>query len=124
MTTPLALVFYEAPLPGSKLVNRLQDLNYRVVVHSQAASLVQQAKESKPFLMIVDLAGTADVSAAIGDLRKDPETAHIAVLAYAKDAQEERRSAAHAAGATMVASDTAVLTYLPQLIQQMLELES
>src|SRR5438445_9362650 len=30
MTTPLALVFYENLLPGSQLVNRLQDLGYRV----------------------------------------------------------------------------------------------
>jgi len=27
MTQPLALVFYEKLLPGSQLVNRLQDLN-------------------------------------------------------------------------------------------------
>ena len=30
MTQPLALVFYEKLMPGSQLVNRLQDLNYRV----------------------------------------------------------------------------------------------
>ena len=30
MTQPLALVLYEKLLPGSQLVNRLQDLNYRV----------------------------------------------------------------------------------------------
>src|SRR5262245_49139849 len=30
MTEPLALVVYEKLLPGSQLVNRLQDLKYRV----------------------------------------------------------------------------------------------
>ena len=31
MTQPLALVWYEKLMPGSKLVNRLQDLGYRVL---------------------------------------------------------------------------------------------
>ena len=38
MTQPLALVLYERLLPGSQLVNRLQDLNYRVQVIADAGA--------------------------------------------------------------------------------------
>ena len=40
MTQPLALVVYEKLLPGSQLLNRLQDLNYRVQAIANADSLV------------------------------------------------------------------------------------
>ena len=124
MTKPLALVFYEALLPGSQLVNRLQDLGYEVQAHTQASTLVVQAKETKPFLMIVDLASRqSDICGVIRELRSAPETAHIPVLAFAKDGQEELRTAAHAAGATLVTGDAAVLAHLPQLLEQILELE-
>ena len=41
MTRPLALVFYEKFMPGSQLVNRLQDLNYRVRVVNDLASFLR-----------------------------------------------------------------------------------
>ena len=40
MLQPLAIVFYERLMPGSQLVNRLQDLNYRVLALNNAARLV------------------------------------------------------------------------------------
>jgi CheY-like chemotaxis protein len=124
MTKPLALVFYEALLPGSQLVNRLQDLGYRVLTHSQASTLLAQVKETLPFLIVIDLASQeADLCAVIRDLRKGAETAHIPVLAFAKDGQEQLRGSAHAAGATLVAGDAAVLAHLPQLLEQVLEVE-
>src|ERR1041385_563719 len=101
MTTPLALVFYEALLPGSQLVNRLQDLGYRVLTHSQASTLVARARESKPFLLVMDLATReSDLCAVLRELRQAPETSHIPVLAFSKDGQEQLRANAHAAGAT------------------------
>ncbi len=125
MTKPLALVFYEALLPGSQLVNRLQDLGYRVLSHGQASSLLAQIKETKPFLVILDLATQeSDLCAVIRDLKQAPETAHIPVLAFAKDGQDQLRADAHAAGATLVSGDTAVLAHLPQLLEQMIEMET
>ena len=40
MTKPLALVFYERLMPGSQLVNGLQDLGYRVLAITEAALLM------------------------------------------------------------------------------------
>ncbi len=122
MMQPLALVLYEKLLPGSQLVNRLQDLGYRVLTHSQASTLLAQVKETRPFLLVMDLASQdSDLCAILRDLRQGADTAHIPVLAFAKDGQEQLRADAHAAGATLVAGDAAVLAHLPQLLDQVLE---
>ena len=64
MTTPLALVFYEHLLPGSQLVNRLQDLGYRVQTVAEACALVAQAELARPLVVVADLASAkADVCA-------------------------------------------------------------
>jgi len=124
MTEPLALVFYENLLPGSQLVNRLQDLGYRVVTHTQASTLVAQAKQAKPFLIIADLVSQrADLCEIIRELKQTPETSHIPVLAFARDAQEDLRTAARAAGASLVAGEVTILAHLPQLLDQLMELE-
>lgn len=125
MTKPSALVFYEALLPGTQLVNRLQDLGYEVVTSAEPLTLLVQARTSKPLVIVIDLATRhADICGVIRQLRSAPETAHVPVLAFAKDGKEELRSAAHAAGATLVAGDTAVLSHLPHLLDQVLEIDA
>ena len=52
---PLAIVFYERLMPGSQLVNRLQDLNYRVLAVNNPALLAATAKRETPLLMFIDL---------------------------------------------------------------------
>jgi len=52
MTQPLALVFYEKLMPGSQLVNRLQDLNYLVRVVSDLASFQESARAEGPLLRL------------------------------------------------------------------------
>jgi CheY-like chemotaxis protein len=124
MTKPLALVFYESPLPGSQLVHQLQDLGYRVVTHTEASTLLAQALQAKPFVMVMDLASrVSDVCEIIRQLRSTPETAHIPVLAFADSAQQDLREAARSAGANLVAGDAAVVSHLPQLLAQALEIE-
>jgi len=50
---PLALVFYERLMPGSQLVNRLQDLNYRVLSLSDATRLMATVQRESPLLLFV-----------------------------------------------------------------------
>ncbi|MCL4790109.1 MAG: hypothetical protein KJ070_25560 [Verrucomicrobia bacterium] len=122
MTQPLALVLYEELMPGSQLVNRLQDLRYRVQPLSDPDQLSACAQKEGPMLVFVDLgAEKSDVSAAIAKLKKHPQTAHIPVIAFADEAAEELQSAARKAGASLVVSDAAVLAHLPQLIEQALQ---
>ena len=75
MTQPLALVLYEKLLPGSQLVNRLQDLNYRVQTVPDTNLLVECCEQTKPMLVLADLrASQQDVCAVIMRLKHNPAT--------------------------------------------------
>ena len=124
MTEPLALVFYEKLLPGSQVVNRLQDLNYRVETISDATRLVECAQQSGPMIVLVDLESTRDnVSASIARLRQTPATKHLPIIGFSGDNATKLVEAAKAAGATLVVSDAAILSHLPQFLEQALQLE-
>jgi len=124
MTKPLALVAYENLMPGSRLLNRLQDLGYRVQVLSDAAKLVAQAEALKPLLVIVDLVSkTTDVCAAIAEMKQNPNTTHIPILAYADSKEAKLQKSARESGASMVASDAAIFDQFPQMLDQLLAVE-
>ena len=123
MTQSLALVFYEKLMPGSQLVNRLQDLNYRVQTVNDLASLQQSARDEGPLLVIADLAGRAEVCRVIAALKADAATSHIPVIAFAGEPAAEWQAAAQKAGATLAVSEAAIVNYLPQLLNQALQVE-
>ena len=124
MTTPLALVFYENLLPGSQLVNRLQDLGYRVQSIDDLKTLVLQAVQEKPLLIVADLASAqSDVCAVIRELKRNPETKHIPVIAFSDMRDERLAAAATAACATIVAGSGAILDQLSELLEQALRVE-
>ena len=124
MTQPLALVFYEKLLPGTQLVNRLQDLNYRVRAVTDSTTLVGIARQEKPMLVLADLESTKnDICKVIAELRGDAATQHIPVIAVAKEGNPASVKAAQEAGATLVAGDTAILSHLPHFLDQALQLE-
>jgi len=120
---PLALVFYERLMPGSQLVNRLQDLNYRVLALNDAARLSATVQRESPLLLFVDLVTPGDVCGAIAALRSTPATAHLPVIGFAPDNAEELLAAARTAGATIAVTEAAVTNHLPQLIDQALNLD-
>jgi CheY-like chemotaxis protein len=124
MTRPLALLLYEKLLPGSQLVNRLQDLKYRVQSVTDPAALVRCAEQEKPMLVLADLAANrGDVCGAIAELKRNPATQHIPVIAFAPENSAELEAAARQAGATLVVSDTAILTHLAPFLDQALQVE-
>ncbi len=124
MTQPLALVLYEKLIPGSQLVNRLQDLNYRVQAIAEAGRLVECAEQAKPMLVLADLASTRkDVCAALARLKQYAATKHLPVIAFSDHGAVELQEAAHTAGATLVVSEAAILNQLPQILDQALQIE-
>ncbi|HZQ47351.1 MAG TPA: hypothetical protein VFC07_10095 [Verrucomicrobiae bacterium] len=124
MTQPLALVLYEKLLPGSQLVNRLQDLGYRVLVAPGADALVACAEQEKPMLVLADLASAhAKVPEAIAKLRQHPATSHLPVIAFADEKEAALRTAAESAGAALVVNDAAILTHLEQFLERALRLD-
>jgi PleD family two-component response regulator len=124
MTQPLALVVYEKLLPGTQLVNRLQDLNYRVRAVTDSTTLVAIARQEKPMLVLADLESTKnDICKVIAGLRSDASTQHIPVIAIVKDGDPDRLKAAEAAGATLVAGEAAILGHLTQFLDRALQVE-
>src|SRR4051794_41012366 len=94
MTQPLALVLYEKLLPGSQLVNRLQDLQYRVETLTDPNLLVPCAEQAKPIVVLTDLNSTHDVRSAISRLRQHPATRHVPVIAFGGETSTEEQASA------------------------------
>lgn len=124
VTLPLALVFYEDLIPGSQLVNRLQDSQYRVQAVSKLDELTACAASAGPMLIFADLVSkSGDVCAVIRKLRAEPTTAHIPIIGFADDAEEALQAAGREAGAALVAADSVILTHLTQFIERALQVE-
>ncbi len=123
MTQPLALVLYERLLPGTQLVNRLQDLNYRVQTLGDPELLVECAEQAKPMLVLADLDyGQRDVCGAIARLKQNPGTQHLPVVVFGAESRDKRASA-QAAGVTLIVSDSALLNHLREFLEQALQVE-
>ena len=121
---PLVLVLYEKLMPGSRLVNRLQDEDYRVLSINDPERLLSLGNEEKPLLIFADLVfDHADVCSAITRLRQNSATAHIPVVAFGSPDSKNQMMAAQSAGATLVVTDAAVLAHLPQLLELALQVE-
>ena len=124
MTQPLAIVLYERLLPGTQLVNRLQDLSYRVQTIASADRLVECAAQARPMLVLADLQSTRDdVCAALARLKQNEATKHLPVIAFSGQDTEELQAAAKAAGATLIVNEAAILAHLPQILEQALRVE-
>jgi CheY-like chemotaxis protein len=124
MAQPLALFLYEKLLPGGQLVNRLQDLGYRVQTLSDAGALVEEAEIKKPLLVIVDLEPKDALAVnAVARLRQNAATSHIPVIAIASAANASVQENARTAGATLVVSDQAILLHLNELLEQALQVD-
>ena len=121
MPQPLALVFYERLMPGSQLVNRLQDLNYRVLVLNSIELLVATAKREKPLLLLTDLLTASDVCGAIARIKTETDTSHLPIIAFAPESETALIAAAQKAGATLVVGEATIANYLPQLLNQALQ---
>jgi CheY-like chemotaxis protein len=120
---PLAIVFYERLMPGSQLVNRLQDLNYRVLTLNNPAQFAATVKRETPLLVLVDMTARGEITAVIEKIRTDATTNHVPVIAFAPDEKPELLAAAQQAGAHLTIADSGLATHLPALIDQVLHVE-
>jgi PleD family two-component response regulator len=124
MTQPLALVLYERLLPGSQVVNRLQDLNYRVHTLSSPERLVQSAIETKPLVVLADLDwANANIHAAFASLKQNPATQHLPIIAFGSEKVIASAESAKTAGITLLVGETAILQHLPQILDQAVQVE-
>ena len=124
MKQPLALLLYEKLLPGGQLINRLQDLGYRVQPIPAPLDLLPTAEREKPLVAFVDLEPRFEkICEAISALRQNPGTAHIPVIAFATAQSADAQESARRAGATLVVNDSALLIHLGQFLDQALQVE-
>ena len=120
MTKPLALVLYERLLPGTQLVNRLQDLGYRISTVSDPTKLPEIAREQMPMVVLVDFSIKQRLGPEIRRLREHSNTAHIPVIAYC---QHPEKCNALDVGATLVAGDAALVAHLAEFLDHALRLD-
>jgi PleD family two-component response regulator len=121
---PLALLMYQKLLPGSQLVNRLQDLNYRVQTVGTPADLAKSALAFKPMVVLVDLgAFDSELLQEVHRLRELEETRHLPVIGFGTASGLGAETTALAAGVTMVVSESAILSHLSQCLTKALELD-
>ena len=86
--------------------------------------LLQCAEQIKPMLVLADLESPRNnVCEAIGRLKKSPATQHIPVIAFGGENSTEIQETAKAAGVTLVVGESALLSHLPQLLEQALQVE-
>ena len=124
MTKPLALVFYEHLLPGSKVVNKLADLGYRVKVVQVASTVIETVRLEKPIVVVADLLlRHGDLCGVISELKRNPDTEHVPVLGFTNLKNQKLVDAAVNAGAKLVAADSGIIDQLPQLLDHVLAVE-
>jgi CheY-like chemotaxis protein len=123
MSKPLALLYYLNILPGSQLANRLEDLGYRVQTLGAVALLPLACEREKPLVVVAELAPAPDACAAVSQIKSNPATQHVPVLAFSPAQDAATQSAALKAGVALLAGNAAIAEQLPQLLDQVLQLE-
>jgi len=124
VNSPLAILFYEDLIPGTQLVNRLQDLRYRVQVAASPEELLELAASAGPMLIFADVVSKRlDVCALIRKLRTNADTSHLPIIGFGDDDQVDLQSLAKEAGATLMVTDAALIPHLEQFIQEALRVE-
>jgi CheY-like chemotaxis protein len=124
VTKPLAVVFYESLLPGSRLVNRLTDLGYRVQTVTAAQELAATLLREPPMVLVAQLNPRGDdLPAIVAAVKGNPSLAHLPVIGYLPPRLAAIEARALAAGVNLVAAETAVLDQLPQLLEHALAVD-
>jgi CheY-like chemotaxis protein len=124
MMRPLAFVCSENMVLGTQLVDRLQELGYRVEILSDANHLSDQTRAARPFVIVSDLVSRGtDLAPMIKGLRHDQATAHIPIIGMTTNPNQQFHADAIAAGASVVAMESGILAQLPQLLDMALAVD-
>ncbi len=122
MMSPAALVYNQSLVAGNQLVNRLHDMGYRVHTTSDLEALPNLAAQLKPMIFFAGLGSKpTEVLRAIRSLKSSSDTTHIAIIGTLAADDPDLAESARAAGASLIASEGALLVQLPQLIEHALE---
>jgi PleD family two-component response regulator len=123
MSKPLALIYYVNLLPGSQVANRLQDLGYRVHVLTDLEKLVESSEQEKPLVVVAEILPDTVACASVAKLKRHPATSHIPVLGYSDSFTPAQQKHAIDSGVSLLAGRAAISEQLPQLLDQVLEVD-
>ena len=78
----------------------------------------------KPMVILADLkSDSGDVTLIISQVRNSPKTSHLPILAFTGKKDRKLQEKATKAGANLVAFEDAILQQLPQLLEQVLQVD-
>jgi len=108
-------------LLSSRVREGAKAAEYTVVTAStQEAAKKAATGDPKPNVILVSLnARRCDAYTVIRDLKSDPITASLPILAFAGHAEREKHVAAREAGADLVAANSSVSMHLPILLTRL-----
>jgi CheY-like chemotaxis protein len=102
---------------GSKIRAAAKGVGAEVTFTRTAADTAEQARKTKPTLVLLDLNARAiDPMAALALLKTDPALAGIRVVGYVSHVEADVIAAARAAGIDEVLARSAFVARLPQLL--------
>jgi CheY-like chemotaxis protein len=102
---------------SSRIQAAARGLGVEVTFVRSAAAAVEQARRSRPSLILLDLnARSLDPMATIALLKSDPDLAGLRVVGYVSHVQADVIAAARAAGIDEVLARSAFVARLPQLL--------
>jgi len=120
---PLALLLCARGLIATQLAQRLEGLRYRLVAISNPAELASVSESQRPMVVLADVDGLPEpVLSAVEQLRQLSSTAHVPVIAFARETDDALQAVLVAKGATVVVNESAVLSHLPQLLDRALDI--
>ena len=82
MIEPLALVYFQKPLPGNQLVARLRNLNYRVQVLDRADELESLAKSGVMLILADHDDASPELVKALVNVKQSQATSHIPIIVF------------------------------------------
>lgn len=118
MDQPTVLAMAADLLFGSRIRGTARAVGAEVALIGSAEDLKRRAAELAPRRILLDLDHRrVDMPALIADLKQDPATAAIPIVAYVSHVNTEAITAARAAGADRVMARSAFVDALPELLR-------
>lgn len=108
---------------GNQLVNRLQDLQYRVNTASTADEFLTQTRSGGVMLVLADVESADEALVeTLRVLRTEEATRHIPIIAFAST-NKTTLDYAQKAGCNIAVEASVLLAHLPTILEQALQLE-
>lgn len=106
----------------SRIGEALRPLGYSLRVAGTAGAVQEAARNLSPLAILVNLnARRFDAISLIRDLKADPATGALPILAFAGHVEASKHDSARRAGADMSVANSSVSLHLPRLLDRLFD---